>query len=123
MLSSLARKGIPAADLINKAHRSRLEVILEVHNAQEMEHASQTDAEIIGINNRNLKDLAVDLNLTTKLIDSAQMSDKTIISESGFETTEDIRRFKDTRINGFLIGSSIMRAPDLEDKVREFVYA
>ncbi|HUO42082.1 MAG TPA: indole-3-glycerol-phosphate synthase [Methylomirabilota bacterium] len=123
ILSSLARKGIPAADLINKAHKSRLEVILEVHTAQEMEHASQTDAEIIGINNRNLSDLVVDLNTTTKLLDSAQIPDKTIISESGFETTQDIRRFKDTHIDGFLIGSSIMRAPNLEEKVREFVYA
>jgi len=123
ILSVLAKKKILPTDLIKEAHNSQLEVILEVHDAQELKTASQTDAEIIGINNRNLRDLVVDLNTTTNLLISAQIPDKTIISESGFESIEDIRRFKDTAIDGFLIGSSIMQATNFESKVREFVYA
>lgn len=124
MLSALSRKGIQPPDLIKKAHDSQLEVILEVHDAEELERASQTDAEIIGINNRNLKDLVIDLDTTAKLLDSTrQLQGKTIISESGFETIEDIRKLKGTHVDGFLIGSSIMLATDLESKVREFVYA
>jgi len=124
ILSALTRKKVPPADLIKRAHYSQLEVILEVHDAQELETASQSDAEIIGINNRNLKNLTVDLNTTTKLLNSTlHIQGKKIISESGFETAEDIRRLKDTPVDGFLIGSSIMRATNLESKVREFVYA
>jgi len=125
ILSVLTRKGIQPGDLIKKAHISQLEVILEVHDTDELNHAAETNAEIIGINNRNLKNLAIDLNTTRRLLDSAvqQLRDKTIISESGLETIEDIRRLKGMHIDGFLIGSSIMLAADLEDKVREFVYA
>jgi len=124
MLSVMSRKEIQPADLIKKAHDSQLEVVLEVHDTKELELASQTEAEIIGINNRNLKDLAIDLNTTTRLLDSATpLRGKTVISESGFETIEDIRRLKRTHVNGFLIGSSIMLATNLEGKVREFVYA
>jgi len=124
MLSALTRKRILPTDLIKKAHNSQLEVILEVHDTDEFEYASQTEAEIIGINNRNLKDLVIDLNTTTRLLDSSpHLRDKTILSESGFETVEDIRRLKGTGVDGFLIGSSIMLATNLESKVREFVYA
>ena len=124
MLSAMRRKEIQPADLIKKAHDSHLEVVLEVHDTEELELASQTEAEIIGINNRNLKDLVIDLNTTTRLLDSATpLRGKTIISESGIETVEDIRRLKKTHVNGFLIGSSVMLATNLESKVREFVYA
>ena len=124
MLSALIRKRIQPADLIDRAHNLQLEAILEVHDTEELEQASKTNAEMIGINNRNLKDLAIDLNTTTRLLNSVpQLQGKTIISESGLETIEDIRRLKRTRVDGFLIGSSIMLATDLASKVREFVYA
>ena len=124
MLSALIRKGIQPTDLIDKVRSVHLETILEVHDIKELEQASETDAEIIGINNRNLKDLAIDLNTTTKLLGSVpQVQDRTIISESGLETIEDIRRLKKMCVDGFLIGSSIMLATDLTSKVREFVYA
>jgi indole-3-glycerol phosphate synthase len=124
MLSALIRKGIQPTHLIDKAHSVQLEAILEVHDPEELKQASETNAEIIGINNRNLKDLAIDLNTTTRLLNSApQLQGKTIISESGLETIEDIRRLKKTHVDGFLIGSSIMLARDLASKVREFAYA
>ena len=124
MLSALIRKRIQPTDLIIKAHSVQLEVIIEAHDAQELEQASETNSEIIGINNRNLKDLEIDLNTTTSLLDSVpQLQGKTIISESGLESIEDIRRLKRKHVDGFLIGSSIMLATDLAGKVREFVYA
>ena len=126
MLSALSRKGIQPTDLIRKAHSSRLEVMLEVHDTEELKRACETDADIIGINNRNLTNLEIDLNTTTRLLDSAaakQLRGKALISESGFETVEDVRRLKQAQIDGFLIGSSIMLAADPESKVREFVHA
>ena len=126
ILSALSRKGIQPAELIKKAHSSRLEVLLEVHDTEELDRASRTDADIIGINNRNLTTLEIDLNTTTRLIETTaakQIRSKALISESGLETAEDVRRLKRPQINGFLIGSSIMLATDPESKVREFVHA
>ncbi len=123
MLSALLRKQIQPAELITKAHNSRIEVILEVHDANEFEEAFETNAEIIGINNRNLRDLKIDLNTTERLLDSTDPQGRVIISESGLETAEDVRKLKRTPVNGFLIGSSIMQSTDLAGKVREFVYA
>lgn len=70
ILSALSRKGIQPAELIKKAHSFRLEVLLEVHDTEELDCASTTDADIIGINNRNLTTLEIDLNTTTRLIET-----------------------------------------------------
>jgi len=120
----LSRKGIPPADPIKTAHDLQLEVLLEIHNNQELGQALGSDAEIIGINNRNLTDLQIDLKTTTKLLETIKKPEgKVIITESGLETVEDIRKLKKAPVDGFLIGSSIMLANDIESKVREFVLA
>lgn len=116
-ISSLAR-------MIRYAHESNLEVILEVHSEDELERAFNTEADLIGLNNRNLSTMQTKLETTIHLMEKVDRhSGKIIISESGFESAEDIRRIKPTRVNGFLIGSSIMLADDFERKVREFVLA
>ena len=111
-------------DLIQEAHQSLLEVLLEVHNDAELDRALKRGADIIGLNNRNLVTLETDLNMTLHLLNKIdRQADQVVISESGFETANDIRKLKDTSVNGFLIGSSIMLSEDLETKVREFVLA
>jgi len=110
--------------LVRYAHESSLEVLLEVHTEDEFERALRSEADIIGVNNRNLSTLETDLNTTLRLMSKAELQgDKVVISESGFETAEDIRKVKSARIDGFLIGSSLMLSGDLERKVREFVIA
>jgi indole-3-glycerol phosphate synthase len=119
----LANHG-PLESLIQYAHQTRLEVLLEVHNEMELKKALVSDADIIGVNNRNLATLETDLNTTIRLLNSVEGKfGKTFISESGFQNASDIRKLKSTRVDGFLIGSSIMRSEDLEGKVREFVLA
>jgi indole-3-glycerol phosphate synthase len=114
----------PEDDLIREAHRNQLEVLLEVHNEEELGKALRSEADIIGINNRNLATLETDLHTTTRLLGTInQRADKILISESGFETANDIRKMKVANVDGFLIGSSIMLSQDLESKVREFVLA
>ena len=114
----------PADDLIREAHRNQLEVLLEVHNEDELGKALRSEADIIGINNRNLATLETDLHTTTRLLGTInQRADKILISESGFETADYIRKMKGANVDGFLIGSSIMLSQDLESKVREFVLA
>ena len=115
---------VALGDMIEAAHRNKLEVILEAHSKTELEEALKSEADIVGINNRNLATLQTDINTTKRLLEEInQHDDKTLISESGFETAEDIRRVKLTPVEGFLIGSSIMLSQDPESKVREFVFA
>lgn len=118
----LSRRGIGVVDLIRKAHNLQLEVLLEIHDNEEFNYALTSPADIIGINNRNLTNLLIDLSTTPKLLDSKKIEDKVIITESGLETVEDVRKLG-THVDGFLIGTSIMLAEDIESKVREFVFA
>jgi indole-3-glycerol phosphate synthase len=116
-ISSLAR-------MIRYAHESNLEVLLEVHREDELKRAINSEADLIGLNNRDLSTLETNLETTIRLMAKANRhADKVIISESGFESAEDIRRVKPARVDGFLIGSSIMLSEDWERKVREFVLA
>ena len=116
-LASLSR-------MIRYAHESHLEVVLEVHNEDELRRALNSETDLIGLNNRNLSTLEIDLATTTRLMANAgNHRDKMLISESGYESAEDIRRVKPVRVDGFLIGTSIMLSADLERKVREFVLA
>jgi indole-3-glycerol phosphate synthase len=116
-ISSLAR-------MIRYSHESQLEVLLEVHNEDELKRALESETDLVGLNNRDLTTLKTDLDTTSRLMTKATANtEKVLISESGFESAEDIRRVKPTRVDGFLIGSSIMLADDVERKVREFVLA
>jgi len=116
-ISSLAR-------MIRLAHESRLEVLVEVHSEDELERAMNSEADILGLNNRDLTTLETNLDTTIRLMAKARgRTEKVLISESGFESAEDIRKIKPSRVNGYLIGSSIMLAEDFETKVREFVLA
>jgi len=108
--------------LMKAAHELQLEVLLEVHNENEFQDALSSSAEIIGVNNRNLRTLKIDLDTTARILTNSKSTQKTIISESGLETADDIRRIKSS-VDGFLIGSSIMLSENPESKVREFVLA
>jgi len=127
LLIESAFSNYPIASLsrmIRYAHDSRLEVLLEVHNETELRRALNSETDIVGLNNRNLSTLQIDLMTTARLMAEAEeLTDKVLISESGFESAEDIRKVKTARVDGFLIGSSIMLSEDLERKVREFVLA
>jgi len=110
--------------MIRCAHDSQLEVLLEVHHGDELRRALNSEADLLGLNNRNLSTLETDLSTTARLIaEAGRHTDKVLISESGFQSAEDIRKVRTARIDGFLIGSSIMLSEDLERKVREFVLA
>lgn len=110
--------------LVRYAHESDLEVLLEVHGEAEFERALKSEADIVGVNNRNLSTFETNLNTTLRLTANAELQgDKVLISESGFDSAEDIRKVKPARVDGFLIGSSLMLSEDLERKTREFVLA
>jgi indole-3-glycerol phosphate synthase len=99
-----------------------LEPLVEVHNAEEIKTALATRAELIGINNRNLATLTIDRSTTRLLSESVRSAGRTIVSESGMRSADDIREMK-PYCDAFLIGSSIMMHDRPEKKLEEFVCA
>jgi len=94
------------------------DVLVEVHDLAEMDRALEIDAEIIGINNRNLHTFEVDLKTTAKLAPEIP-SDCLGISESGIRTREDVEFVKEQGIHCLLIGESLMRDGDPEKALKQ----
>ena len=109
-------------EFIGYAHKQGLEILLEVHTKEEFENALKTDADLIGINNRNLDTLEIDLKTTEKVLQGHEKT-RPILSESGIETSDDIRYLKGCGADAFLIGSSIMKSDNIEEHVRNLVKA
>ena len=109
-------------ELIDYAHQKDLKVLLESHTKQEFENSLKTKADILGINNRNLDTLELDIN-TTKEILSNQDTTRIIISESGINTLEDIQFLHKCGAKAFLVGTSIMKSDNIEENVRNLVNA
>ena len=103
-------------DFINLANKYGLDCLVEIHNAEELNRALNIGYPIIGINNRNLKDMTVNLDNTLELIKNIP-NDFTVVSESGIKTREDIKRFNDSEIFNFLIGESILKSQDISSKI------
>ncbi len=103
------------------AHSKGLEVLLETHTAEEFCSAVETNADLVGINNRNLGTLKIDLNTTKEILKNNSSRGKVVVSESGIQTPADLQFLRGYGARAFLIGSSIMLTDNIEDKVREFV--
>lgn len=113
-------KGID--EFIDYGHKKGLKILLEVHTKQELENAIKTDADLIGINNRNLDTLEIDLKTTESLLENFDKT-QSVLSESGIETPEDIQYLKKCGADAFLIGSSIMKSDNIEEHVKKLVNA
>jgi indole-3-glycerol phosphate synthase len=110
-------------EMIAGAHLLGLEVLLETHTLSEFVFALQTDADLIGINNRDLATLKVDLNVTKTILQSINPKNRIVVSESGINTPADVHSLRESGASAFLIGSSIMLSNNIEEKVMEFVNA
>tara|TARA_R110000850_G_scaffold14189_17_gene45509 strand:- start:1034 stop:1885 length:852 start_codon:yes stop_codon:yes gene_type:complete len=104
--------------LLDVAHRYQLEVLVEVHNIEEMERALETDAKIIGVNNRNLRTFEVDLYATESLSEEVG-PDCILVSESGIYTAEDAARIRSWGADAILVGEALMRADDKTARMAE----
>ena len=117
------KKLIPDMDeLIDYGHKNGLKVLVEAHTLEEFDNASNTNADIIGINNRNLDTLKIDLNTTKHILEKSNYS-KIVISESGIKTQEDIRFLHKCGADAYLVGSSIMQTDDIQTAVQNLVNA
>jgi len=106
------------------AEELNLDILTEVHNPDEMQRALKLDAKIIGINNRNLKDLSIDISTTENLINKLSEQDKLgrlFISESGISEHQQVIRLAPF-VNGFLVGSSIMLDADIRKQCKKLIF-
>ncbi|CAM3828964.1 indole-3-glycerol phosphate synthase TrpC [Mesobacillus zeae] len=99
--------------LYSYAKEKELDVLLEVHNEPEMEMALSVDADVIGINNRDLKSFVVDLGVTERLLNKYDHPGKIFISESGFQTASDVERVKQAGARGILVGEALMKSENI----------
>ncbi|WP_409305277.1 indole-3-glycerol phosphate synthase TrpC [Peribacillus sp. SCS-155] len=98
-----------------------LESIIEVHDEYELERAIKLNPQLIGVNNRNLKNFTVDLAVTERLAKAlGSSSEALLISESGIKTREDILRVKAAGASAVLVGESLMAGGNPEAKLKEF---
>jgi indole-3-glycerol phosphate synthase len=107
-------------EFIEFGHKNGLKVLLEVHTLEEFNNALKTNADLIGINNRNLDTLEIDLTTTEKILKNFDSS-RPIISESGIESSEHITFLKNSGASAFLIGSSIMKSQNIVEHVKKLV--
>lgn len=129
VFGSGACTGQTADGLAEYARKQGLGVLLEVHTAQEYGEAAASEADIIGINNRNLDTLAISTDVTRDILQLRGQArqgtgdERVTISESGIASADDVRRVRGYGADGFLVGSSIMKSHNIEEAVRGMVNA
>jgi indole-3-glycerol phosphate synthase len=120
LLSAVKQK--LAKELYDTAIKCGMDTIVEVHNDNEMTFALSLKKSIIGINNRNLKTFATDINITINLYKKFNLKNRVIISESGINSKKDILHIcKKTNIRTFLIGESLIKSNNIKYKISSFL--
>jgi len=107
-------------DLIAQARDLEMDALVEVHDEEQIERALAAGAEMIGINNRDLRTFDVDL-ATTERLRPLIPDDKVVISESGIFTKADVERLAACGVHAILVGEALITAKDVREKMREFV--
>ncbi len=118
MLSVLDGKTLSAC--LEACRLLGMDALVEIHDERELNSALEHEVTLLGINNRNLKTMQVDLHTTEKLAPLVPHS-MVLISESGICNHNDVERLRDL-VDGFLVGSALMQRTDLDKAVRELVY-
>lgn len=109
-------------EFISYGHKKNLNVLVEAHTKSEFENALKTSADLIGINNRNLDTLELNLQTTKDILEGFEKT-RPILSESGIESPEDIQFLKKHGADAFLVGSSLMKSDNIEENVKKMVNA
>ena len=119
MLLIVAALGDDALNLLyEEARLLDLDCLVEVHDERDLDRALEIGADVIGINNRNLADLTVDLETTPELLTDVPAG-KTVVSESGYEHAEQLTELERIGCDAVLIGEALMRSGDPEAAIRE----
>jgi indole-3-glycerol phosphate synthase len=101
-------------DLLREARDLDLDAVVEVHDERELDVALEVEADVLGLNNRDLSDFSVDIERTFELLSDVPAG-KTVVAESGYSSREQLDELERVGVDAVLIGENLMRAPDVED--------
>ena len=107
-------------ELMSLSHSLRLRCLVEVHDEGEVERAVLSDAEIIGINNRDLNTFSVDIN-TTRRLRPLVPEGKIVVSESGIRSRKDVEKLRKWGVDAVLVGEALVTASDVRAKMKELL--
>ncbi len=122
LLIAALLKGNTLRDLRREAEALGMQALVEVHDEAEVEHALESGAAVIGVNNRDLRYFDVHFETTGRLRPLIP-ADKVLVSESGINTPEDVRQLAEMGADAMLVGERLVRAKDVGARVRELVSA
>ena len=120
LIVAVLRDRLPV--FVDAVYGAGLEPLVETHNAEEIELALATKAQLIGINNRDLSTMTIDRSTTRNLSEKVRRAGRLVVSESGMRSADDVRELR-PYCDAFLIGSSIMADKRPDKKLEEFVCA
>jgi indole-3-glycerol phosphate synthase len=104
-------------ELLRESRDLDLDAVVEVHDERELEVALDVEADVIGLNNRDLTDFSVDIERTYEMLSDVPAG-KTVVAESGFSTRDELDELERVGVDAVLIGETLMRAPDIEAACR-----
>jgi len=108
-------------ELLALAQHLDMDVLMEVHDRQEMQRAIESGARLIGVNNRNLRTFDVSLKTTLDMLDMLP-DDRILVTESGIHAAADVRLMRRHNVNSFLVGEAFMRADEPGEKLAELFF-
>ena len=100
-------------DLLREARDLDLDALVEVHDERELDIALDVEADVLGLNNRDLTDFSVDIERTFELLADVPAG-KTVVAESGYSSRDQLDELERVGVDAVLIGETLMRAPDIE---------
>jgi indole-3-glycerol phosphate synthase len=110
------------SDYLGLAHDLKMSCLVEVRDEAEAARVLQTDARIIGINNRDLKTFKVDFHTTKNLLSQLPaLKERVIVSESGISNAEQVKELRVAGVSAILVGTSLMKSKDIGAKIRELL--
>lgn len=105
-------------ELLALAHQLGMDVLMEVHDREEMQRAIRSGARLIGINNRNLRTFELSLNTTLDML-AMVPADRLLVTESGILAPQDVKLMRDHNVHAFLVGEAFMKAENPGEKLSE----
>ena len=121
LLIIAALKDSVLRECVDAAREVGLDILVEVHDREELERALVLRTPLIGINNRNLRSFETRLETTLGLLVDIP-KDRRVVTESGIHTRADVERMRSNNVHAFLVGEAFMRAPDPGTKLKELFF-